>query len=174
VQSSSPRFLEILKVVTRHSVDFIIVGGVSAVLHGAPVTTLDLEVMHVRNPENIARLLSALGELDSVYRAQPDRQLRPGESHLPSVGHQLLLTKFGPLDVLGMIGKSRTWEDLLRHTRTLEIESGVVLRVLDLETLIAVKEELGFPKDLAMLPVLKQALKERSSAATTGKKEPLP
>jgi hypothetical protein len=37
-----------------------------------------------------------------------------------------------------------------------------VLRVLDLETLIAVKEELGFPKDAAVLPVLRQALKERS------------
>ena len=44
----------------------------------------------------------------------------------------------------------------------MEIEPGVVLRVLDLETLIAVKEELGFPKDTAVLPVLRQALKERS------------
>jgi hypothetical protein len=44
----------------------------------------------------------------------------------------------------------------------MEIEPGVVLRVLDLETLIAVKEELGFPKDTAVLPLLRQALKERS------------
>ena len=61
-----------------------------------------------------------------------------------------------------MIGKSRTWEDLLAHSRTMEIEPGVVVSVLDLETLIAVKEELGFPKDTAVLPVLRQALKERS------------
>jgi hypothetical protein len=162
VQSSSPRFLEILKVLTRHRVDFIVVGGVSAVLHGAPVTTFDLDVVHARNPENVARLLSALGELDGIYRAQPQRQLRPSESHLASPGHQLLLTKFGPLDVLGIIGKSRTWEDLDGHTRTLEVEPGVAIRVLDLETLIAVKEELGFPKDTAVLPVLRQALRERS------------
>jgi uncharacterized protein (DUF433 family) len=32
--------LEILKVPTRHRVDFIVVGGVSAVLDGASVTTL--------------------------------------------------------------------------------------------------------------------------------------
>jgi hypothetical protein len=161
VQSSSPRFLEILKVLTRHNVDFIIVGGVSAVLHGAPVTTFDLDVLHARNPENIVRLLSALEELDAVYRIQPERRLRPAESHLLSSGHQLLLTKFGPLDVLGMIGKSRTWEDLREHTRSMEIESGLVVYVLNLETLIAVKEELGFPKDLAVLPVLRQALRER-------------
>jgi hypothetical protein len=139
----------------------MIVGGVSAVLHGAPVTTFDLDVVHARNPENIARLLSALEELDAVYRAQPERQLRPDESHLASPGHQLLLTRFGPLDVLGMIGKSRTWDDLLDHTRSLEVEPGVVVRVLDLETQIAVKEELGSPKDAAVLPLLRQALKAR-------------
>jgi len=154
--------LEILKVLTRHRVDFIVVGGVSAVLHGAPVTTFDLDVVHARNPENIARLSTALEELEAVYRVQPERQLRPDESHLASPGHQLLLTKFGPLDVLGMIGKSRTWEDLRGHARNMEIEPGMMLRVLDLETLIAVKEELGFPKDVAVLPVLRQALKERS------------
>jgi len=132
------------------------------VLHGAPVTTFDLDVVHARNRENVARLLAALEELEAVYRVQPDRQLHPDESHLAGPGHQLLLTKFGPLDVLGMIGKSRTWEDLRGHTRTMEIEPGVVLRVLDLETLIAVKEELGFPKDTAVLPVLRQALKQWS------------
>ena len=135
-------------------------------LHGAPLTTFDLDVVHDRNRKNIARLLSALEELEAVYRAQPERQLlsglRPDESHLAGPGHQLLLTKFGPLDVLGMIGNSRTWEDLHGHTRTMEIEPGVELRVLDLETLIAIKEELGFPKDIAVLPVLRQAVKERS------------
>jgi hypothetical protein len=44
----------------------------------------------------------------------------------------------------------------------MEIESGVAVRVLDLATLIAVKEELGFPKDTAVLLVLGQALKEQS------------
>jgi len=154
--------LEILKVLTRHRVDFIIVGGVSAVLHGAPVTTFDLDVVHARDHANIARLLAALEELAAVYRAQPERQLRPGHSHLASPGRQLLLTRFGPLDVLGMIGTSRTWEDLRGHARTMEIEPGIVVTVLDLETLIAVKEELGFPKDAAVLPLLRQALKERS------------
>lgn len=70
-------------------------------LHGAPVTTFDLDILPARNPENIVRLLSALEELDAVYRAQPERQLRPGESHWASPGHQLLLTKFGLLTYWG-------------------------------------------------------------------------
>jgi hypothetical protein len=147
VPGSNPKFLELLRVLTRHRVDFIVVGGVSAVLHGAPVTTFDLDVVHARNPENVARLLAALDELEAVYRA-------PVEP---------LPTKFGPLEILGMIGKSRTWEDLNNYTRAMEIEPGVIVRALDLEILIAVKAELGFPKDVAMLPVLRQAFKEQSS-----------
>lgn len=60
-----------------------------------------------------------------------------------------------------MIGKSRTWAELVDHTRGMEVEPGVAVRVLDLETLIAVKEELRHPKDTAMLPVLRQTLRER-------------
>jgi len=120
--------LELLRVLTRHRVDFIVVGGVSAVLHGAPVTTFDLDVVHARNPDNVARLLSALDELEAVYRAPVE----------------LLLTKFGPLDVLGMIGKSRAWEDLYSHTRVFEIEPGVPVRVLDLEMLIAIRKNWDF------------------------------
>lgn len=47
-----------------------------------------------------------------------------------------MLTKFGPLDVLAMAGKSRNQEDLHEHTQTIEIEAGVVIRVFYLETLI--------------------------------------
>jgi hypothetical protein len=49
----------------------------------------------------------------------------------------------------------------------MEIEPCVEVRVLNLETLIAIKEELGFPKDIAVLPILRQALKERSGSTET-------
>jgi hypothetical protein len=39
------RFLEILKVLSRHQVEFILVGGVAAILEGAPVSTLDLDIV---------------------------------------------------------------------------------------------------------------------------------
>jgi hypothetical protein len=149
-----------------------VVGGVSAVLQGAPVNTFDLDIVHARNPENIERLLGALEDLDAVYRIQPERRLRPGASHLKGLGHQLLLTKFGPLDVLGAIGQSRSWEDLRDRTETLELEPGVAVRILDLKMVIEIKEELGFPKDLAVLPVLRQTLLERQNAAPAAAPNP--
>ena len=84
------RFAEILRLLAANDVEFVVVGMTAGILHGAPVTTIDLDVVHRRSPENVARLLRVLGELDAFYRHDP-RQLRPEESHLGGPGHQLLV-----------------------------------------------------------------------------------
>jgi hypothetical protein len=151
-----------LRVLVEHRVDFIVVGGLAAVLQGAPLATLDLDVVHSRAAENLPRLLAAVGELDAIYREQPSRRLRPQLSHLASPGHQLLTTTSGPLDLLGTVGTNLSFEDLLPHTAEWDIEPGLRVRLLDLPTIIRLKEEAGRPKDLAALPVLRQTLAEKS------------
>jgi hypothetical protein len=141
-------------------VEFIVVGGVSAVLHGAPITTYDLDLVHSRTPENISRLLAVLGELDAFYRGRGDQRVRPDAEHLASPGHQLLMTRYGPLDLLGTIGADHDYEDLLKHSVEYELR-GIAFRVLDLETLINVKKEAGFEKDRAVLPILRRVLEEK-------------
>ena len=54
-----PDFLAILQTLAKHQVDFIVVGGVGAVLQGAPISTFDLDVVHSRTSDNIDRLLVA-------------------------------------------------------------------------------------------------------------------
>jgi hypothetical protein len=156
-----PDFLDILRTLCLHGVNFIVVGGVSAVLQGAPVNTFDIDIVHARDEANITRLIAALEEMEAIYRLQPERRLSPGLSHLSSPGHQLLMTKSGPLDVLGAIGRSRSYEDLLPGSTEIVAEAGVRIRVLDLATQIAVKEEVGARKDIAMLPILRRTLEER-------------
>ncbi|MFQ5965724.1 MAG: hypothetical protein ACE5KZ_15735 [Candidatus Scalinduaceae bacterium] len=68
MQNPIPDFLEILKTLADNKVDFIVVGGVCAVLHGAPVTTFDLDLVHSRDPDNLSHLMSALNALDAYYR----------------------------------------------------------------------------------------------------------
>ena len=128
-------------------------------LEGVPVNTFDLDVVHSREPDNIGRLLRALDSLDATYRTRPE--LKPDESHLASPDHQLLTTRFGPLDILGAIGRSRSYDDLLPHTLELEVGEGLRVRVLNLETLIAVKEEVGGERDLAVLPIMRRTLEEK-------------
>ena len=153
-------YLSILQTLDSRRVEFIVVGGVAAVLGGAPVNTFDLDIVHSRNPENVERLAGALEELDAHYRLPPEIRRRPEPSHLSSSGHQLLMTRYGPLDLLGMIGKDRTYADLLSHSMEMNVGEGLRVRVLDLETIISVKEELSGEKDLATLPVLRRTLAE--------------
>lgn len=161
MKDGSTDFLEILKVLSEHKVDFIIVGGICGVLHGAPVSTFDLDVVYSRSPENLDRLMSALEFLDARYRGREDIQLRPGISHLSSSVHQLLITSSGPLDLLGSIGKGHDYEELLKDTIDLEIE-GYRLRMLNLDALIRIKKETITDKDKVMLLVLENTLKEKT------------
>ena len=151
-------FLALLQVLARNEVEFIVVGGMSAVLQGVPTITRDLDVVYRRDAANIQRTLAALQSLDARFRIRPD--LSPNASHLESTGHKLLNTKFGRLDMLGSIGQQLTYEGLIEHTDETEVGEFRV-RVLQLETLISMKEELGRDKDLAMLPTLRSTLAEK-------------
>jgi hypothetical protein len=153
------RFAEILRLLATNEVEYIVVGMTAGVLQGAPVTTLDLDVVHRRTPENIARLLRVLASLDAVYRHDP-RRLRPQESHLMGPGHQLLTTIHGDLDCLGTIGEGVGYEELSERTVSLKLAGGLDIRVLGLAALIEAKERAGRPKDLAALPVLRATLEE--------------
>lgn len=161
--SGSLDFAAILQVLARHAVDFIVVGGVAGAVHGSPLATFDLDVVHSTRPENIDRLLAALEELDAYYRIQPDLRLRPAASRLSSPGHQLLLTRFGPLDLLGRIGEGQGYDELVPESVKVEI-GGALIRVLSLEALIAIKESMPDAKDRIALAVLRRILEERRRA----------
>jgi hypothetical protein len=151
-----------LGALVKAGVEFVLVGGLAAVLDGAPVQTYDLDIVHSRAADNIVRLLGVLESLDAVFRIQPERRLRPTVSHLGGPGHLNLITRLGPLDVLGTIGRGLSYDDLLPHSVEMDI-GGALIRVLDLETLIAIKEELGGEKDRAVLPILRRTLAEKKA-----------
>jgi len=131
----------LLRELSVGGVEFIAAGGFAQRWHCPWGTTIELSVVPSSDAANLNRLLAVLGSLDARYRLQPD--LRPTFSHLTRARELNLTTRYGPLDVLGTIGRGRTYEDLLPHTVEMEIGGGVRVRVLDLETLIAVKEEVG-------------------------------
>ncbi len=149
-------FSAVLEVLAKHEVDFIVVGGYSAVLLGAPVATFDVDIVHSRTQENLTRLVAALDELSAHYRDHIPRRIAPSGDGLSKMGHHLLATKFGPLDVLGAIGHEEDYADLFGHTESVEIFEGVSVDILDLATLIQVKEKTARPKDNYMLEILRE------------------
>jgi hypothetical protein len=130
-----PNFVAILQALVEHHVDFIVVGGVGAVLQGAPLATFDLDIIHSTEPRNVQRLDVALDALDGAPR--------------------------GCLNLLGAIGHGHPYSELIQKTIAVQIGEGVTVPVLKLATLISVKEETAGEKDRAVLPILRQTLREQ-------------
>jgi hypothetical protein len=155
----TPSFREILEVLNKHQVEYIVVGGVAAVIHGAPITTFDLDTLVHVDQENAERLLQALSELEARYR-EHQTLLKPTKDDILAGGHMLLMTRAGPLDVLGFIGDGQRYEDLQSSSSEVGMNFGL-LRVLNLEELIRQKKALGRPKDRAVADLLEEVLRSQ-------------
>src|SRR5437899_1770761 len=107
---ATPKFRDAIEFLCRHRVEFIVVGGVAAVLNGAPISTFDLDVVPARDAENLDRLMAALTELEATYRDHTGRRLPPARNLLAGDGHNLMNTNCGPVDLLGTIGQGRSFE----------------------------------------------------------------
>jgi hypothetical protein len=153
------RIDEVFRVLTRNEVEFIVVGGIAAILQGSPLTTEDLDVVYLSSEENNLRLAKALGELEASYFDPADRQIEPDASRLGSLRMHLLRTSCGRVDVLRTVGKNLAYGDLVERCRVLEVAE-LRVRVLDLEAIIETKEHADRPKDRYQLLFLRQLLAE--------------
>jgi len=161
MQNESPDFFKILEILSEHGVSYIVVGGVCAVLLGAPVTTFDLDIVPSRDKENRIKLLNALEHLNAHYREHLPKKMSPTFESLDSDGHHLLLTKYGPLDILGAIGDGSDFNHLISRTEKIQLDNGTELGILDLKTLIEEKEKTKRDKDIGTLNILNAMLKNK-------------
>ncbi|MBI5550958.1 MAG: hypothetical protein HY911_05565 [Desulfobacterales bacterium] len=151
--------IALLEGLLQAGVEFILVGGLAAVVQGAPVTTLDVDILHLRSPENVAKLYGFIQSAAAIQRRPDDKVILPREEDFLGAGHNLLSTRLGPLDVLGAIEAGQTYETLLAHSVEIEFR-GYKLRVLDLDTLVRLKRASQDPKDRQRLPVLEETLRQ--------------
>ena len=149
----------ILEGLVEAGVEFILVGGLAAVVQGAPVTTMDVDIVHDQSPENIAKLLSFLKSIDAIHRRPDDKVIEPKKGDISGRGHALFATRLGALDILAVIEEGKTYGDLLEHTVEIEFRNHAI-RVLDLKMLIQLKRTSTDPKDMQRLPVLEETLRQ--------------
>jgi predicted nucleotidyltransferase len=152
-----------LRELCRREVEFILVGGTAAMLNGAPIHTYDIDVVHRREPANLERILAFFEDSGAIFKIQPERKLRPNMSHLAARGHINLITRYGRIDFLSTVGNDLDYEALLPQSHAIKVDDGLELQVLNLETIISLKEELRGEKDLAVLPILRAALREKQN-----------
>jgi hypothetical protein len=142
--------------------DFLLVGGLAAVAQGAPIATIDVDVVHRRDADNVARLVRFLESVDARYRGRPHGQvLRPTLEALLGDGHQLLTTALGQLDVLGAIEGGRDYPSLLPEAVTVSVE-GQPVRVVRLEALAELKRGATDPKGRLSFAILEETLRKKA------------
>ena len=147
VRRSRPqKNLALLKRLVDGQVEFCIVGGVAAVLHGATRMTVDLDIAAPFSEKNLRRLLGALHDLDVRHATRPE--LRVADDPIKRLmGFRLLLleTDLGRLDVLREVPPLGVYEAL----STTELDVGQQrCKVLCLDELITVKQSLKRPQDV--------------------------
>ncbi len=66
----SLRAEQIIAILERHQVRYLIIGGLAAVLHGSPIVTVDADICPAQDVENLRRLAQALKDLRARLRVE--------------------------------------------------------------------------------------------------------
>ena len=160
-KTTGPDLGAILEGLAKADVEFILVGGLAAVVQGAPVTTLDVDIVHRQSTDNIRNLYRFLKSIHAIYRRPDDKMIPPQEEDFSKMGHLLLTTRLGPLDVLAFIEEQKTYEDLFHNSIEIEFR-GQAIRVLDMNVLTELKRASKLPQDKQRLAVLEETLRQLS------------
>lgn len=153
---------ELFACLDRHGVQFVLIGGLAAVLHGSPLPTLDADICPSRTPDNLERLARALDEIDARIRSAdtPDGVPFPRDADfLARAGLLNLVTRFGDVDLAFTPAGTTGFDDLATRAIPVRIRN-VTVSVAALEDVIRSKQAANRPKDRRSLPLLRQLLEE--------------
>lgn len=156
----------ILAVLARHGVDCLVIGGFAATSHGSPVPTSDVDIVPREERDNLARLSTALTELDARVRTAELDDPLPFSHDADSLAAARiwnLTTKYGDLDITMTPSGTQGYADLVREAITVTIR-GTPVRIASLADVIRSKEAAGRDKDRRSLPVLRELLAQQIRA----------
>src|SRR5579872_1338098 len=63
---AEPLLARTAQLLERHKLEAVLIGNAAAALQGAPVTTIDIDLLFRRTPANIKKLKAIAKELDAV------------------------------------------------------------------------------------------------------------
>jgi len=162
---------QLLEVLERYGVRYIVIGGLAAELRGSPYITRDVDVTPSRDRANLRRLAAALRELNAALRV-PGVQ---GPVEFPLDEHSFdwgttstFITDHGYLDVALVPDGTRGYDDLRRGATREQITESLQVDVASLADVIRSKEAAGREKDRAVLPILRQVLERSRSNERAG------
>jgi hypothetical protein len=170
---AQPDPLEILRVLERHRVRYVLIGAAAARIAGAPVVTEDVDVTPAADRVNLERLAGALIELGARPRA-PEPGGIPFTIEPDVLGDSemwTLTTAAGDLDICFAPLGTKGYDDLRREASRERLGRDLTVDVASLRDVIRSKEATGRDKDLAQLPLLRRTLEQIRAAEHAQKLE---
>jgi hypothetical protein len=150
--NAEPLLHRIAQVLTEHRLEVVMVGNSAAALHGAPVTTLDIDFMFRKTPANLTKLKKVARSLNATI-------LKP---YYPvSDLYRVVNDERGmQLDFMAKLDGIRTFEGLKSRAVSVEFGEQKIL-IASLADIIKSKRAVGRNKDLAVLDILEQTQREQ-------------
>lgn len=154
----------LLKALVDAGVEFVLVGGVAANLHGSSQLTKDLDVVVRLTVANCGRILAALqSHHPRFYQAHGRPPVDRTAEQLAEFKNLYWDTDLGRVDLLGSLPPVGEYERVAQASIAVTV-GGLTCRLVALDDLIAVKQHVARPKDKAVEMELR-AIRERLKGA---------
>jgi predicted nucleotidyltransferase len=142
--------VEIGQALKRARLEAVLIGNAAAALQGAPVTTIDFDLLFRKTPANLRKLKALARTLDATI-------MRP---YYPASDMYRMTRDDGlQVDLMATIHGIRSFEGVRDRATAIEID-GVAILVASLADIIRSKKAARRPRDLAVLEVLEKSLEE--------------
>lgn len=154
---------ELIAVLARNDVDYVVIGGVATQVHGHRRTTMDLDLTPDPDPENLRRLGAALTELG----ARPVDGMEEGEISVADPERlaiaaivPALHTQYGQIHILKEPKGARPFDEMRERALLVDLDGNDVA-IVSLDDLIRMKRAAGRPGDLDDIATLTEVERQR-------------
>jgi hypothetical protein len=147
----------IIRTLAQHEVDYVLIGGLAAVLHGSPAMTNDADICPDPSLDNLRRLAAALRDMDARIQSDvvPDGlKFAVDEHFLSKMPMVNCTTRYGDFDIASYPAAfNGEYADFAPHAVEFDVD-GTRVKVAALADIIRTKETANRAKDHATLPLL--------------------
>jgi predicted nucleotidyltransferase len=153
--NAEPLLNRIASVLADHRLEAVMIGNAAAALHGAPVTTLDIDFMFRKTPLNLKKLKGVARSLGAVIL----KPYYPASDMFRVVNDEQGIQ----LDFMSRLHGIKSFEGLRSRGTSIEF-GGHSLKVAALADIIKSKRATGRSKDQAVLEILEKTLDEQTNS----------
>ena len=152
---------KLLQFLVESPLDFVLIGGFAAVLHGCNQSTRDIDISLLLSPEQIELLRRTLKPLHPRHRMTHEKlSFLTHPTSLKGIKNLYLETDLGILDVIGQVEAVGDFHDVMKNAIEIKIYGGHC-RLISINDLIKSKKSLGRHRELVVVEELKAIQSEK-------------